>query len=153
LLHEADIILQQADAKQVDVFLPRDVVAADNVSADAAWRVIPLNELEDDEIGVDIGPVTCIEFGQALADARTIFWNGPMGVFEYPTFQTGTEMIITSISDATAEGAISVIGGGDSAAAIEKLSDPRYFTHISTGGGASLQLLSGGTLPALEALA
>jgi phosphoglycerate kinase len=153
LLHEADIILQQAEAKQVDVFLPRDVVAADNVSADAAWRVIPLEELEDDEIGVDIGPETCVEFGQALADARTIFWNGPMGVFEYPTFQTGTEMIIASISDATEVGAISVIGGGDSASAIEKLSDPRYFTHISTGGGASLKLLSGGTLPALEALA
>lgn len=152
LLHEADITLQQAEAKKVDVLLPRDVVAADDVSENAAWRVIPLEELEDDEIGVDIGPETCIEFGQAIEDARTIFWNGPMGVFEYPTFQTGTEMIIAAISDATAQGAISVIGGGDSASAIEKLSDPRYFTHISTGGGASLELLSGGALPALEAL-
>lgn len=152
LLHEADIILQQAEAKKVDVLLPRDVVAADAVSADAAWRVIPLEELEDDEIGVDIGPETCVEFGQALEDARTIFWNGPMGVFEYAPFKTGTEMIIGAITDATTQGAISVIGGGDSAAAIESLSDPRYFTHISTGGGASLKLLSGGVLPALEAL-
>ena len=153
LLHEADIILQQAEAKKVDVLLPRDVVAADALSGDAAWRVIPLEELEDDEIGVDIGPETCVEFGQALEDARTVFWNGPMGVFEFAPFKTGTEIIIGAISDATAQGAISVIGGGDSAAAIESLSDPRYFTHISTGGGASLKLLSGGALPALEALA
>ncbi|MCH7939108.1 MAG: phosphoglycerate kinase, partial [Candidatus Marinimicrobia bacterium] len=79
-------------------------------------------------------------------------WNGPMGVFEFPPFQTGTELIIDSITHATAAGAVSVVGGGDSAAAIDKLSNPRQFSHISTGGGASLELLCGKTLPALQAL-
>ncbi|MFB0516128.1 MAG: phosphoglycerate kinase [Candidatus Neomarinimicrobiota bacterium] len=152
LLGEAGDILKAAESRGVQVSLPRDVVAAEGMSAESAWRVVPLEELAEEEIGVDIGPETCVEFSQALEGARTIFWNGPMGVFEWAAFQTGTEMIIAAIADATLQGALSVVGGGDSAAAIDKLSDPKYFTHISTGGGASLELLTGKVLPALEVL-
>lgn len=152
LLPEAGEILRLAAEKETPILLPRDVAAADSISPNAAWRVINLEQLQDNEIGVDIGPETCAEFGLALQDAQTILWNGPMGVFEFPPFQTGTELIIDIITHATAGGAVSVVGGGDSAAAIDKLSDPRHFSHISTGGGASLELLCGKTLPALQAL-
>ena len=153
LVEEAGEILKAAESHHVQVLLPRDVVAAESISDKAAWRVVPLEELNADEIGVDIGPETCAEFFQALEGVRTIFWNGPMGVFELGAFQTGTEMIISTITEATARGAVSVVGGGDSVAAIEKLVKHKHFTHISTGGGASLELLSGNVLPALEALA
>lgn len=152
LLEEAGLILESAQSQGVELFLPRDVVATDRISKDAAWRVTALSDLKADEMGVDIGPETCAEFGMALEGARTILWNGPMGVFEYAPFQTGTKLVIDTIIEATAQGAISVVGGGDSASAIDKLSNAKHFTHISTGGGASLELLSGHTLPALEAL-
>ncbi len=152
LLPEAGEILRLAEESETPLLLPRDVAAADSIAPNAAWRVINLEELHDDEIGVDIGPETCAEFGLALQDAKTILWNGPMGVFEFPPFQTGTELIIDTITHATVGGAVSVVGGGDSAAAIDKLSDSRHFSHISTGGGASLELLCGKTLPALKAL-
>lgn len=152
LLEEAGLILESAQSQGVELFLPRDVVATDRISKDAAWRVTALSDLKADEMGVDIGPETCAEFGMALEGARTILWNGPMGVFEYAPFQTGTKLVIDTIIEATARGAISVVGGGDSASAIDKLSNAKHFTHISTGGGASLELLSGHTLPALEAL-
>ena len=129
------------------------MAAAESVSETTAWRLSSLEDLKSDEIGLDIGPETCTEFGIALQDAETIFWNGPMGVFEFAPFQASTEMIIAVIAEATAAGATSVIGGGDSAAAIERLSEVRHFTHISTGGGAALELLSGRQLPAWEALA
>ena len=152
LIEEAGKILEAAKSQGVEIFLPRDVVAADQISKDAAWRVVALSDLRPDEMGVDIGPETCTEFGMALAGARTILWNGPMGVFEYAPFQTGTKLVIDTIIEATSQGAISVVGGGDSASAIDKLSKAKYFTHISTGGGASLELVGGHTLPALEAL-
>ena len=152
LIEEAGKILEAAKSQGVELLLPRDVVAADQLSKDAAWRVTALSDLKADEMGVDIGPETCTEFGMALAGARTILWNGPMGVFEYAPFQTGTQLVIDTIIEATSQGAISVVGGGDSASAIDKLSKAKYFTHISTGGGASLELLGGHTLPALEAL-
>ena len=152
LIEEAGKILEAAKSQGVEIFLPRDVVAADQISKDAAWRVVALSDLRPDEMGVDIGPETCTEFGMALAGAKTILWNGPMGVFEYAPFQTGTQLVIDTIIEATSQGAISVVGGGDSASAIDKLSKAKYFTHISTGGGASLELVGGHTLPALEAL-
>jgi len=152
LLGDAEAILKAVASKGVDLHLPVDVVAAEKISEDAAWRVIPMAEIEAGEMGVDIGPETCINFGAALEDARTILWNGPMGVFEYAPFRTGTEIVIEAIVQATSAGAVSVIGGGDSASAIDKLSDPKCFTHISTGGGASLELLGGNVLPAIEAL-
>ncbi|UCH11243.1 MAG: phosphoglycerate kinase [Fidelibacterota bacterium] len=153
LLDEAADILRIAESQGIEIFLPRDVAAAASLEKGVAWGVTPLDGLKADEMGVDIGPETCMEFAEALDGAATIFWNGPMGVFENPAYQTGTEMIMSVIASATSTGAVSIVGGGDSASAIEKLSDPRYFTHISTGGGASLELLSGNVLPALEVLA
>ncbi len=152
LLEEAGAVIRLAADKGVELLLPTDVVAADNISPSAAWPVTPVSELDQDEIGVDLGPESCALFGSAIMGAKTILWNGPMGVFEYAPFQTGTEIVIASIIEATNAGAVSVIGGGDSAAAIDSLSDPKHFTHISTGGGASLELLGGQSLPALEAL-
>lgn len=152
LLPEAGEILAAADRQGFDILLPSDVVAADRIDADANWRLTSLDDLEADEIGVDLGPESCAEFGMAVSQGRTILWNGPMGVFEYAPFQTGTEIVISSIAEATVNGAISIIGGGDTAAAVSKFSEPKHFTHISTGGGAALELLSGNSLPALDAL-
>ena len=152
LIAEAAEILARARAGGVELFLPSDVVAADEVSAAANWALMTLDQLGPGDIGVDIGPETCALFAQALEGVRTVFWNGPMGVFELPAFRTGTEMIIGAIADATLAGAVSVVGGGDSVAAIQALDEPKHFTHISTGGGAALALLSGAALPALEVL-
>jgi phosphoglycerate kinase len=153
LIDEAAKVLKEAAARGVSILLPRDVAAAESVRETTEWRLSSLEDMKSDEIGLDIGPETCTEFGMALQDAETIFWNGPMGVFEFAPFQAGTEMIIAVIAEATAAGATSVIGGGDSAATIERLSEVRHFTHISTGGGAALELLSGKQLPAWDALA
>ena len=152
LIAEAAEILARARAGGVELFLPSDVVAADEVSAAANWALMTLDQLGPGDIGVDIGPETCALFAQALRGVRTVFWNGPMGVFELPAFRTGTEMIIGAIADATLAGAVSVVGGGDSVAAIQALDEPKHFTHVSTGGGAALALLSGAALPALEVL-
>ena len=129
-----------------------DVVASAELSNDTAWRVANLEELKEDEIGYDIGPETTINFEMMLSDKKTIIWNGPMGVFEIPAFSTGTQAIASVIRDHTEEGAVSIIGGGDTAAALKNYGITDGFTHISTGGGASLQLMSGKQLPALEAL-
>ncbi|MEE9161801.1 MAG: phosphoglycerate kinase [Candidatus Neomarinimicrobiota bacterium] len=153
LVDEAASVLRMAREQGVDIYLPTDVVAAGELSESVAWKLISVEELTGADKGVDIGPESCSIFSAALADARTIFWNGPMGVFELPPFRTGTEMIVAAIAEATAAGAVSIVGGGDSVAAIQLLGAPKQFTHISTGGGASLELLSGRALPALEALA
>ena len=152
LLDEARAIVAEAVDRDFEIVLPRDLVAATSLSEDGDWRVCPSDELGADELGVDIGPETCAEFGLSLENARTIFWNGPLGVVELAPFRTGTEMIIATIEELTSRGAVSVVGGGETAAAINRLSDRKRFTHISTGGAAALALLSGQRLPALEAL-
>ena len=152
LIEEAADILARVRAGGVELFLPSDVVAADEVSAAAHWGLMTLDQLGPGDIGVDIGPETCALFAQALTGVRTVFLNGPMGVFELPAFRTGTEMLISAIANATLAGAVSVVGGGDSVAAIQALDEPKHFTHVSTGGGAALALLSGAALPALEVL-
>ncbi len=146
-------ILLEAKKKKVEIILPVDVVAAPELDEDTAWRVAPMEELEDDEIGFDIGPESSMIFDKHLEDAKTILWNGPLGVFEIPAFSTGTHSIAHAIINETEEGATSIVGGGDTAAAIERLDlGMNSFTHISTGGGASLELLSGIELPAFKAL-
>ncbi len=152
LLAEAGEVLKLAEKENVEVVLPVDVVAAKEISEDSPWRVAMLDEIEGDEKGVDIGPESCMIFSEALQDVQTVVWNGPMGVFENPSFRAGTELVAHVIAHITDGDAISIIGGGDTASAVNMLDDPKHFTHISTGGGASLELLCGRKLPAWEAL-
>ncbi|MDQ6659252.1 MAG: phosphoglycerate kinase [Actinomycetota bacterium] len=132
------------------IVLPTDVVIADRFAADADTTTVPVTEIPDDWQGLDIGPDTRAAFRQIIAEARTVFWNGPMGVFEMPAFAEGTRSVAQSIA---ATPSFSVVGGGDSAAAVRQLGiDESGFTHISTGGGASLEYLEGKELPGLAVL-
>ena len=139
-------ILKKAEEKGVKFMLPVDVVAADEVANDSPCDVYPADGMPDNRMGLDIGPETIKAYGEALATAKTIVWNGPMGVFEMDNFAKGTKAIaeILAKSDAT-----TVIGGGDSAAAVAKFGLADKMTHISTGGGASLEFLEGRELPGI----
>ncbi|MDO8151472.1 phosphoglycerate kinase [Isoptericola sp. b408] len=146
--------LAQAEANGVEIVLPTDIVAADSFAADAPHVTVEADAIPDGKMGLDIGPASGELFAVKLADARTIAWNGPMGVFEFEAFSGGTRAVAQGIVDATAQGAFSIVGGGDSAAAVRKLGfDEAGFSHISTGGGASLELLEGKQLPGLTVLA
>ena len=142
--------LRSAEEHGVEVVLPVDVVAAAALAADAAYDVVPANAIPADRIGVDIGPRSAELYAQRLADVRTAFWNGPMGVFEIPAFAAGTRAVAAALT--RVEG-LTVVGGGDSAAAVRTLGfADDAFSHISTGGGASLEYLEGATLPGLAVL-
>ena len=135
------------------VHLPVDIVVAEKFAADAAPRTVPATGIPGDMMGLDIGPESVNRFTALLSNARTIFWNGPMGVFEFPAFAEGTRGVAEAIIAATAKGAFSVVGGGDSAAAVRQLGLPEQgFSHISTGGGASLEYLEGKSLPGIDIL-
>ncbi len=145
-------ILQEAQEKNINFLLPVDVVVADRFDNDAQRKVVKISEIPSDYMGMDIGPETIQLFSDEILKAKTIVWNGPLGVFEMPNFENGTRKIAEAIAKATQNGAVSVIGGGDSAAAIAKFSMEDQFTHISTGGGASLEFLEGKELPGIAAL-
>lgn len=133
--------------------LPVDIVVAEKFSADSPAETVAAGEIPDGKLGLDIGPESVKRFAALLSNAKTIFWNGPMGVFEFPAFATGTKGVAEAIVAATAKGAFSVVGGGDSAAAVRQLGLPEDgFSHISTGGGASLEYLEGKTLPGIDVL-
>ncbi|MBS4729457.1 phosphoglycerate kinase [Mycobacterium sp. SM1] len=133
--------------------LPVDIVVAERFAADSPSETVAAERIPDDKMGLDIGPGSVTRFATLLFNAKTIFWNGPMGVFEFPAFAAGTAGVAQAITTATAKGAFSVVGGGDSAAAVRTLGLPeKAFSHISTGGGASLEYLEGKTLPGLEVL-
>ncbi|MGI9164101.1 MAG: phosphoglycerate kinase [Mycobacterium sp.] len=135
------------------IHLPVDIVVAAEFSADSAPERVTVDKIPADKMGLDIGPESVARFATLLSNARTIFWNGPMGVFEFPSFAAGTRGVAEAIIGATAKGAFSVVGGGDSAAAVRLLGLPDDgFSHISTGGGASLEYLEGKTLPGIEIL-
>jgi len=135
------------------IHLPVDIVVADEFKADSPSETVAADQIPDDKMGLDIGPETVKRFTALLSNAQTIFWNGPMGVFEFPEFASGTKGVAEAIIGATKKGALSVVGGGDSAAAVRALGLPDAgFSHISTGGGASLEYLEGKTLPGLEIL-
>jgi phosphoglycerate kinase len=143
--------LDEAKDRGVDLLLPVDVVAATEFAADAPHDVYPVEAMPADRIGLDIGPATADLFEQRLRDAKTVFWNGPMGVFELTPYAYGTRRLAEAL---TRVDGLTVVGGGDSAAAIRVLGfDGDRFGHISTGGGASLEYLEGKTLPGLVALA
>lgn len=144
----------EAKAKErgVDLLLPTDVVAADKFAADANAQTVSVENIPNDGMGLDIGPDSVKTFQDALADCKAVIWNGPMGVFEFDRFAKGTEAIAYSLADLTKQGAITIIGGGDSVAAVEKVGLAEQMSHISTGGGASLELLEGKELPGVAAL-
>ena len=135
------------------IHLPVDIVVAEQFAADAPPETVAADKIPDDKMGLDIGPESVRRFTALLSNARTVFWNGPMGVFEFPAFADGTKGVAEAIIGATAKGAFSVVGGGDSAAAVRRLGlGEDGFSHISTGGGASLEYLEGKSLPGIEVL-
>ncbi|MHC1760593.1 MAG: phosphoglycerate kinase [Negativicutes bacterium] len=142
-------LIAQAKERGVTLLLPSDVVAADKFAADAAWRVTTVDSIGAEEMVLDIGPSTGAAFGAALSGAKTIVWNGPMGVFEMDAFAKGTEAVARAVANSNA---VSIVGGGDSVAALEKVGLAGSITHISTGGGASLEFLEGKVLPGVAAL-
>ncbi|MGO3486742.1 phosphoglycerate kinase [Corynebacterium variabile] len=144
-----DLLDRYGDA----IVLPTDVVVAPAFAADATPTTVAVDAIPDDQMGLDVGPESVTAFGDVLRSAKTVFWNGPMGVFEFPAFAEGTRGVAQAIIDATAAGAFSVVGGGDSAAAVRTLGlDEDGFSHISTGGGASLEFLEGKELPGIAVL-
>ena len=145
--------LDAAEKRGVRIVLPTDIVAASEFSADADHEVVAADAIPADRMGLDIGPDSAQEFASVISGAKTVFWNGPMGAFEMAPYAAGTEAVAKALVDATADGAITVVGGGDSAAAVRQLGfADSDFSHISTGGGASLEFLEGKTLPGLEVL-
>lgn len=142
----------KAKEKGVELLLPTDVVVADNFAADANAQTVSVENIPDGWMGLDIGPDSIKVFQDALSDCKTVLWNGPMGVFEFDKFAEGTIAIARTLADLTAKGATTIIGGGDSVAAVQKVGLGDQMSHISTGGGASLELLEGKELPGIVAL-
>jgi phosphoglycerate kinase len=149
----AATILAEAAEKKLELLLPVDNVIADAFTAEAQKRTVAREDIPADWMGMDIGDKTIKSIEAALVDAQTIVWNGPMGVFEMPAFARGTNAVAAALARATERGATTIIGGGDSAAAIEQAGLSEKMSHISTGGGASLEFLEGKELPGLAALA
>ncbi len=143
-------MLEKAAANGCELLLPVDFVVAEAIAEDAETRVVGREEIPKDQMGLDIGPATCELFAEAIAKARTIFWNGPMGVFEMAPFETGTKKVAMAVSRNNK--AASIVGGGDSVAALKKFDLEERVTFVSTGGGASMRFLEEGTLPGVEAL-
>lgn len=142
-------LLEQGGKKLV---LPTDVVIAGSIEAPEADGVVDAKDIPTGKLGVDIGPKSIAQFKDLLANAKTVVWNGPMGVFENPAFAKGTEEVAKALAEATKKGAITIVGGGDSVAAVEKMKVADQMTHVSTGGGASLEFLEGLELPGVACL-
>ena len=144
-------IIKKAKRKNVNLQFPVDVVCAKDVNDYSSIKVKSIDSLENDDIGLDIGPETCINYQILIESARTIVWNGPLGLFEIPYYSTGTQSIATSIEQHGKKNDVTtIVGGGDTVSAIDDLNPDMKFTHISTGGGSTLKLLSGENLPALK---
>ena len=145
-------ILEEAKQKGVKIHLPVDVVAADAFDNDANTQVVPVDAIPDGWQGLDAGPKTNVGFSFVVAQSKTLLWNGPLGVFEMPNFAKGTIELGNAIADATADGAFSLVGGGDSVAAVKQFGFDSKVSYVSTGGGAMLESLEGKTLPGIEAI-
>ncbi|XP_072995203.1 phosphoglycerate kinase, cytosolic-like [Typha latifolia] len=148
----ATALLEKAKSKGVSLLLPTDVVVADKFAADAESKVVAASDIPVGWMGLDIGPDSIQNFSESLDTTKTIIWNGPMGVFEFEKFAVGTEAIAKKLAELSGKGVTTIIGGGDSVAAVEKAGLADKMSHISTGGGASLELLEGKTLPGVLAL-
>lgn len=145
-------ILKQAKEKRVQIHLPVDVIAADSFSNDAKTQVVDVKQIPDGWQGLDAGPKSLAIFDRILNDSKTILWNGPLGVFEMETFSKGTIALGESIAEATKNGAFSLIGGGDSVAAVKQFGLEPKMSYVSTGGGAMLEMLEGKVLPGIAAI-
>jgi len=145
-------LMQMAEMRHKQLLLPIDTVVGQSFDNDTEFHTVRVGDIPADMMGLDIGPATIDLFKKHIADAKTIVWNGPMGVFEMPNFAKGTVAVAEALAEATKNGAVTVIGGGDSAAAISQIGLQDSVSHVSTGGGASLELLEGKTLPGLAAL-
>jgi 3-phosphoglycerate kinase len=142
-------ILAKAKAKNVNLMLPTENVIAKEFKNDTEFKTVASTEMPDGWMGMDIGAKTIVDFSNVIKGAKTIVWNGPMGVFEFPNFATGTKEVAKAVAESSA---VSIVGGGDSAAAVEQLGYADKITHISTGGGASLEFLEGKVLPGIDVL-
>jgi phosphoglycerate kinase len=145
-------LIKKAKEKGVQLLLPVDNVVADKFYNGAATRITPIDEVPEGWMGLDIGPETIQKFNEVIAASKTILWNGPMGVFEMENFQKGTRSIALAIADATAKGAFSLVGGGDSVAAVNKYNLKDKVSYVSTGGGAMLEYIEGKELPGIKAI-
>lgn len=145
-------ILENAKKKNVQVHLPVDAVIADSFSDDATTKIEAVNNIPDGWMGLDVGPETNIIFEEVILNSKTILWNGPVGVFEMDSFAEGTKILGHNIAKATQNGAFSLVGGGDSVAAVHKFNLDKKVSYVSTGGGAMLEMLEGKTLPGIKAL-
>ena len=145
-------ILDEAKAKNVKLLLPVDCIVSDKFDNTAATKTVPVNAIPADWLGMDIGPETIRIFSNEIVKAKTVVWNGPMGVFEMSNFAKGTTAVAQALAEATKAGAVTVVGGGDSASAIAQAGLDKAVSHVSTGGGASLEFLEGKILPGVAAL-
>ena len=152
-LGTAKHILEAAKAKGVDIYLPVDVVAADRFAGDAATQIVPSTRIPDGWMGLDVGPETVAAYAKVVGNAKTLLWNGPLGVFELEAFANGTRALGEAIASATASGSLfSLVGGGDSVAAVEQFGLADRVSYVSTGGGAMLEYLEGRVLPGIQAV-
>ena len=151
-LELAKALEQKAKTKGVELLLPTDVILADNFAPDANSQVASIDSIPEGWMGLDVGPDSVKVFQEALSDCQTVIWNGPMGVFEFEKFANGTNSIANTLAGLSSKGCCTIIGGGDSVAAVEKAGLAEKMSHISTGGGASLELLEGKVLPGVAAL-
>lgn len=151
-LDTATDLIKKAEAKGVCIHLPSDSVIADKFAADAETSVAPSNNIPDGWLGLDIGPNACEQFANVIKRSKTILWNGPMGVFEMEKFQHGTKVVATAIAEATQNGSFSLVGGGDSVAAVNQFGFTEKVSYVSTGGGAMLEYFEGKVLPGIAAV-
>lgn len=151
-LELAKDIINRAKEKNINLVLPSDTVIADKFAADANSEIVSVENIPNNKLGMDIGSETISLFSAIISQSKTVIWNGPMGVFEMDKFAKGTFAVAEALAAATTKGAITIVGGGDSAAAIAKMNFKRKVTHVSTGGGASLEFLEGKVLPGIKAL-
>ncbi|NQX96507.1 MAG: phosphoglycerate kinase [Flavobacteriales bacterium] len=151
-IETAASILEKAKAKNVSILIPIDTVAADSFSNEASTKTCPTTDIPDGWMGLDIGKNAIIEYTTCIKKSKTILWNGPMGVFELESFQEGTKQVALAVVEATKNGAFSLVGGGDSVAAINKFNLANEVSHVSTGGGAMLEYLEGKELPGIKAI-
>lgn len=145
-------LIEKAKANNVTIHLPEDSIIADNFDNDAVHKAAPSNEIPDGWMGLDVGPKARGKFEVAIANSKTLLWNGPMGVFEMPNFANGTKAIAEAVAKATQNGAFSLVGGGDSVAAVNQMGLSEKVSYVSTGGGAMLEFLEGKELPGIKAI-